>query len=137
MADLEAKSFSPAEAYSNDFFESLLLAEGHIVLVDFDHGSQNGFVAAVVEKGEAHVLDIVVDHRCRNKGIGKSLLLAVEKAVEGKVQFLYAEARAGNTTSIKCFRSCGYFEDERVKSYYNDPQEDAVIMRKRARRIFL
>lgn len=130
MAALESASFGPSEAYSEDFFKALVSTDGCVALVYMLPVGMCGFVVAVIEGDEAHVIDIVVDRSARKKGIGRSLLAALEISVDRIVRSMYAEARAGNTPSIQCFLSCGYNDDGLMESYYTNPQEDAVRLRK-------
>jgi ribosomal-protein-alanine N-acetyltransferase len=85
-----------------------------------------GFLACRwVGPGEREVLNLAVDPAWRRRGVGRTLL-QVETARPGCT--LWLEVRAGNLTAINFYKSLGFQEISRRRSYYSGPQEDAIVM---------
>src|SRR5574344_1010918 len=78
---------------------------------------------------EAHITNVAVSPDYRRKHIGEALLNAIiEDCYKNGIKYLTLEVRTSNKAAIKlyekyCFKSLGT-----RKSYYQDNNEDALIM---------
>jgi [ribosomal protein S18]-alanine N-acetyltransferase len=95
-------------------------------------GSQGRIVAMIVVWNivdEAHIATIAVHPEYRRLGIGKHLLAyALKDAVQQGMHTSTLEVRAGNQAAQVMYRQFG-FETVGIRlRYYQDNQEDALIM---------
>ena len=125
---LESKCFSDPwslqmieGAFSLATFSGLVVCENDEVVGYI--GGQNLF-----EDGEIFL--VAVDKNYRQKGYGKSLVLAFADKLKGQgVEKLFLEVRVSNTPAISCYERCGFYKIAERKNYYSNG-EDALIMEK-------
>jgi len=94
--------------------------------------SISGFIVARQVADEAEILNIAVKPQARCAGHGSALLLAVLQALKHQpVARIFLEVRESNALAIAFYRKHGFVPIARRKSYYSDPQEDALLMEKK------
>ncbi len=78
---------------------------------------------------EGEILRIAVAESARRQGVAKRLLdaLRAECAQEGITRLLL-EVRAGNRPAVRLYEKAGFTVDGVRKAYYQDPEEDALLM---------
>lgn len=92
-------------------------------------GKVTGYGGVWVVFEEAHITNVAVNSTYRSQGLGKSLMLALEKIVRDKQgKRILLEVRPSNQIALNLYRSLGYYEVGRRKAYYADNQEDALLM---------
>ena len=74
---------------------------------------------------EAHILHMAVDPAFRRQGIGKLML---EEALKTDASKFILEVRESNSPARSLYESFGFKEAYRRKKYYNDNDEDALVM---------
>jgi ribosomal-protein-alanine N-acetyltransferase len=100
-------------------------------LVAEDLGSVLGFIALRVIAGEAEILNLAVAPECRQRGVGRALLVAGLKcAQEAGAHKIFLEVRSSNVGARALYASLGFREDGRRSNYYRDPFEDALVLSK-------
>lgn len=78
---------------------------------------------------ESHIMNIAVDKRYRNKGIGTLLLSAlIDYSREVGIKRMTLEVREHNDAALRLYEKHGFVKDGIRKEYYRDTNEDAVIM---------
>lgn len=78
---------------------------------------------------EAHITNIAVHPLYRRKGIGKSLVQAlILEAIKRKIRSMTLEVRASNQAAQALYTDHGFKVKGRRPGYYQDNQEDALIM---------
>ncbi len=96
-----------------------------------DERSIYGFFGVICMKPECEVLDLTVDGTMRRKGIASALMNEGLSALrEEGFDTVFLEVRESNDPARKLYRKEGFEEISVRKSYYTDPSEDAVIMKK-------
>jgi ribosomal-protein-alanine N-acetyltransferase len=75
---------------------------------------------------EAEVTNLAVDPAHRRSGAAKLLLDALRRKVAGDI---FLEVRAANEAAQALYRQAGFAAVSRRKSYYDNPPDDAVIMK--------
>lgn len=119
VIDIENSSFSspwkPIEFIKNlpDFYIAKL---GEKVV---------GFIGLEQTGDEAHIIHMAVHPSHRRMGIGTALINQAKKINCRKI---FLEVRAGNQIAQNLYKKLGFAELPRRKKYYNDNDEDAVIM---------
>ncbi|MBS3954004.1 MAG: ribosomal protein S18-alanine N-acetyltransferase [Methylomicrobium sp.] len=99
------------------------------VCEDVDKVLGYGIVSIAV--GEAHILNISVDHNEQKQGIGRKILEhLIEVARSRKVETVFLEVRPSNPTAIALYRNTGFNEIGIRKDYYpaEEGREDALMM---------
>ena len=130
VARIEAESFRIP--WKREFFASEL-AEPHryVRVLGRDDGGQprvGGYLFAVSLYEEFHVNKIATDLRLRHRGYGRLLLEdALARARTMGSAAVTLEVRVSNTAARQFYRSYGFAEAYRRRSYYQDG-EDAFVL---------
>ena len=82
-------------------------------------------VTRQVAPGEHEILNLAVDPAERRTGIARRLL--ADALVDAKACFL--EVRASNQAAIRLYESAGFAFAGRRSGYYQEPAEEAIVMR--------
>lgn len=78
---------------------------------------------------EAHIATIAVHPRYRRMGIGKKVLsAALQEAIQGGARIATLEVRQSNLAAMNMYTQFGLKVEGRRPRYYQDTQEDAIIM---------
>ena len=81
---------------------------------------------------ELHIIRLAVHPEFRRRGIAKNLVETVLEQTRGSgVKSVYLEVRESNLASKKLYESLGFDIIGKRKSYYTNPDEDALIMAKK------
>ena len=94
-----------------------------------------GFIASRLIGPELHVNNVAVRDENRRLGLGTMLLervLAEGRKAGADTAFL--ELRESNEAARALYTRCGFSLSGRRRSYYSDPIEDALLMRRRIQR---
>ncbi len=93
--------------------------------------SVQAFLVAQHIPPEWELENIVVAATARRKGLGKRLLQSLLSiARESNSDSVFLEVRDSNTAARTLYEQAGFLQTGRRKSYYTNPQEDAVLYRK-------
>ncbi len=94
-------------------------------------GKVAGYAGMWVIFHDAHVTNIAVGQEYRNQGIGKMLMLNLEKiAKEKEATRMLLEVRPSNYGAIHLYKGIGFKPYNIRKNYYSDNGEDAIVMTK-------
>ena len=128
LAALEILCFSSpwsVEAFQQDIVMNPL-ARYYIVEQD---GQIIAYGGMWLIRPEGHITNIAVHPEQRRKGIGKALLQSMLEASEREGATCHTlEVRVTNSTALALYHSFGFVECGRRKNYYEDTNEDALIM---------
>ncbi|HYX53027.1 MAG TPA: ribosomal protein S18-alanine N-acetyltransferase [Candidatus Limnocylindrales bacterium] len=118
----------PAEKYDNYFaqkteqkWQLLLASEGGTVI---------GFIAARSLHDECEIENIVVSRSMQRRGVASELLKHLFSTLSDRIERVFLEVRESNQPAIRLYEKAGFMEVGRRKSYYREPPEDALIMKK-------
>lgn len=129
---LEISSISLKESWSHDSYSKELsnpLAKYLVAKVDT---KIVGFAGVWVIIDEGHITNIAVHPNFREKGIGAVLLQSlIDHLKDWGCTSLTLEVRASNAAAKGLYNKFGFVEEGIRKKYYNDNEEDAIIMWKR------
>lgn len=130
LADLPRVMELERESFSDPWSESAMaetlsipVVRGLAARLD---GELVGFVLAYLIPPEGEIADICVSPEARGKGIATLLLKAL---LEGECTEFWLEVRASNTPARRLYEKLGFVAVGIRKSYYENPREDAVVMR--------
>ena len=78
---------------------------------------------------EAHITNVAVSPNFRRQNVGEALLVAIIKSCyKEMVKYLTLEVRVSNEPAIKLYEKYGFKSLGVRKGYYQDNNEDALIM---------
>jgi [ribosomal protein S18]-alanine N-acetyltransferase len=87
-----------------------------------------GFACSTLILDELHILEVAVDQKHRNMGLGARLIdQLIQTAVAQNAKRAYLEVRRSNRSAIRLYKKCGFVEEVVKIGYYGDG-EDAVFM---------
>ncbi len=87
-----------------------------------------GFCGAHVVKDEAHINNVAMLQQFRCKGMGQGLVEALMTQTKKTVKRFTLEVWQNNERAIKLYKKFGFVPVGVRKNYYEDMQEDAIIM---------
>jgi ribosomal-protein-alanine N-acetyltransferase len=88
-----------------------------------------GYVGVWLVAGEGHITNVAVHPWYRRQGIGRRLMLAIEKlAREKRVRRMTLEVRRSNEVAQNLYEQLDYVGAGYRRGYYGDNNEDALIM---------
>lgn len=128
IEELEKKSFPTPWPRQTFEFEILYndLAE---YVVAMHEGKVIGYGGAWMVLDEAHVTNVAVHPDYRGMKIGKALMLELmRRAVARGARCMTLEVRPSNTVARQLYARLGFVEAGVRKGYYQDNDEDAIIM---------
>ena len=133
--DLLEKSTFETDRLSLRRFKHWIQAANRIFLVADVNHELAGYGLVLLHKGTrlARLYSLAVDQRFKGRGIGKQLLVALEKET-GKNNRLYLrlEVASDNQPAIALYKSLGYRVFRWISDYYED-HRNALHMQKRIR----
>lgn len=78
---------------------------------------------------EAHITNVAVGKGFRHRGCARALMEAMERiALDKKAMYISLEVRPSNLAALALYQGLGYVQTGCRKGYYQDNQEDALIM---------
>lgn len=90
-----------------------------------------GFIGASDISGMADITNVAVLPQYRRSGVGRALVMRMieELTRRGAVE-IFLEVRKSSEPAIALYRMCGFECISTRRSYYKDPVEDALVMRR-------
>lgn len=114
-ASPEAVRWNPADYLKND-----------CRVCDLNSCVAGFLVRREVAPGESEILNLAVDPAERRTGIARRLLMDALAKAKGT---WFLEVRASNVAAIHLYESVGFVRAGERKNYYDEPAEDAIVMR--------
>lgn len=98
------------------------------IVVEDEHGVF-GYCGVWIILDEAHITNIALLPKYRGKKIGEALLRKVMEIAKAKgAKTMTLEVRVSNHIAQSLYRKLGFQEGAIRKNYYEDNQEDAIVM---------
>ena len=98
-------------------------------LIAEEDGRLLGFAGAHLILDEGHVTNVAVAEEARGHGIGRKLMAGLMQLASNlDVSYMTLEVRTSNAPAIHLYQSLGFFKVSVRPKYYQDNQEDALIM---------
>ncbi len=108
----------------------LLLRDNAIAFVCLIDGRVCGYCGALSVLDEADITSIAVHPAYRRHKIASALLSSlIKSANERAVVSLTLEVREGNVGACALYQKYNFVAVGRIKNYYKNPVEDAIIMK--------
>ena len=115
-------------AWTEESIRSQLEKHDSRSMVAVDDGMVVGYLAYEQIIDEGSIVEIAVHPAYRRQGIARKL---IEEAVEdNSPKEIYLEVRESNLPALGLYESLGFTQIGVRKAYYDNPKENAIIMRK-------
>lgn len=126
---IENENFS--SPWTETGFFTFLIRQDALFLVAEEEEKILGYCGVVMVPDEGDITNVAVAKERQNQGIGKMLVEElVKKSREAGVTQLYLEVRKSNERAIHVYEKMGFVQNGLRKDYYEDPVEDAVLMKR-------
>ena len=126
---LEIENFSfPSPWSPKAFLEEMGRTCSYLWALITDQGVA-GYICFWMLTGKIHLLNIAVHPEKRGAGLGRYLLnRMIEKGRSNGIETAWLEVRPSNKRAIVFYKRAGFRETGRRPLYYNDTNEDAIVM---------
>jgi ribosomal-protein-alanine N-acetyltransferase len=133
MMRIERESATAAHWAEDDYRRSIEAAEPpRMALVAEVEAKTMGFLVARKLGPEWEVENVVVTEGERRRGVGRALVQELlRQASAGGAESVVLEVRESNAAARALYRASGFREFGGRPGYYRDPEEDAILCRKR------
>lgn len=128
VVEIENVSF-PLPWKRDTFLFEILLNELADYIVALQNDQVIGYGGMWLILDEAHITNIAVDPVFRGRGVGKQILNELINRAAGRgVKQMTLEVRPSNHIACRLYRKFGFVEKGVRRRYYQDNNEDAIIM---------
>jgi ribosomal-protein-alanine N-acetyltransferase len=122
---------APTAAHWTDTDYQLLFAEAGRVALVIEDGSIQGFIVGRGLGPEWELENIVVASSARRRGLGTRLVHELLDLARNRgAQAVFLEVRESNQAARTLYSKSGFSEIGRRRSYYRNPDEDALLYKK-------
>ena len=126
---IEEKAYGEHHWSKESFFNELNNNLARYFCAFNSEGQLVGYCGCWQIMEEAHITNIAVSPDFRRKSVGEALLVAILKSCYlEKIKYLTLEVRVSNEPAIKLYEKYGFKSLGVRKGYYQDNNEDALIM---------
>ena len=135
-SDIEKAMEVDKSCFSESWTEKMWLEElGNILshyIVVFSGKELVAFAGMWIIVGEAQIIRVAVKKELQGKGLGKFVTSKlVQKACDAECFGITLEVRKSNLAAQSVYKYLGFKTEGERKNYYDDNNEDALIMWKR------
>jgi ribosomal-protein-alanine N-acetyltransferase len=120
---------SPTAAHwpESDYQQAIEQAERRVLVAE-ESDEVLGFLVASTATTEWELENIAVSTLARRQGVGRALVNAlIQRAKEAGAGEIRQEIRASNLAAQCLGQAVGFVQQGRRKSYYRNPEEDALL----------
>jgi len=100
-----------------------------IALVILDADRVQGFIIGRTAGDQWEIENVAVDPSKRRQGLGAELVREFLNRTRGGANEVFLEVRESNLAAHKLYEKMGFVQVGRRKSYYQEPLEDAILLR--------
>ena len=129
VIDIEAKAYGNHHWSKESFMSELSNELAHYFSVFNEKDELIAYCGCWQILEEAHITNIAVAPEYRRNHIGEALLKTIiDECYKNMVKFITLEVRVGNVAAIELYKKYGFKSLGTRKGYYQDNNEDALIM---------
>lgn len=126
---IEVESFPTPWTLDSFHFEMRENQFAHYVVAEDETGQLLGFCGMWIVIDSAQITNVAVTKKARGQGIGEGLMReAMKIARENNAEIMSLEVRVSNHIAQNLYRKLGFQDGGIRKGYYQDNQEDALVM---------
>lgn len=126
---IEREAFT--QPWNRAAFVDLVSAPEAIFLVaDGQDGALAAYAIVYVAAGHSELANLAVAVRARGTGLGRHMLEKVMQAARARgARQMFLEVRESNVAAQSLYTSVGFLAVARRRHYYQEPVEDALVLR--------
>ncbi len=129
VIQIEEQSYGPHHWSKESFFNEINNELAKYYCSFNEKGEMTGYAGCWQILEEAHITNVSVSPDFRRKHIGEALLNAIIKSCyKEMIKYITLEVRVSNEPAIKLYEKYGFKSLGIRKGYYQDNNEDALIM---------
>lgn len=129
VSEIEAEAYGKHHWSKNAFYTELNNKVARYYIAEISTGEIAGYIGVWHVVDEAHITTIAVNKKYLRKNIGESLVVKmIEDCYNVFIKYITLEVRVSNTAAIKLYEKYGFRSLGTRKGYYQDNNEDALIM---------
>ena len=129
VIDIEKKTYGPNHWSKDSFMNELSNELARYFSVFNENGNLIAYCGCWQILEEAHITNIAVHPDFRQKHIGEAMLKTiVDECYKNMAKYITLEVRVGNKPAIRLYEKYGFKSLGTRKGYYQDNNEDALIM---------
>ena len=129
IAMLEADIFS--DTWTVQGIRETFSQKQTFIIVAEDESMLAGYCIVYYVMDEAEIARIAVSPALRRQGVGRGLLdYTCKCCLEERIGRLLLDVRESNQGAVAFYRQYGFAEDGIRRNFYDNPQENAVLMSK-------
>lgn len=133
--DLDAVRRIEDAAYGTDAWtrrtleDELVNGFSSYIVAEMPNGQLAGFAGVWFMRDQLHIVTVAVDPQLQRLGIASRMLLrCLEMGIEAAMPLAVLEVRESNTGAQALYQQFGFTRLGRLRRYYKDNDEDALIM---------
>jgi len=88
-----------------------------------------GFIIARQAGDEWEIENLAVGKNMQRRGLGRALLREFLGRAQQRAAAVFLEVRESNVAARKLYEAMGFAQTGRRKSYYREPEEDAIVLK--------
>ena len=129
ICEVEAKAYGEhhwsKDAFINEYENNL----AKYYIARDDKKNLLGYLGAWMIIDEAHITTLAISPEHKRKGVAQTLMNCfIEDCYKNMVKYITLEVRVSNEPAISLYKKFGFNSLGTRKSYYQDNNEDALIM---------
>ncbi|MDE6784984.1 MAG: ribosomal protein S18-alanine N-acetyltransferase [Ruminococcus sp.] len=125
------KSCVGADGWSAESFKSESAKDNGIVIYCYADMRIVGLISGYFAADEADITSVAVDSDYRRRGIAENLMAEFENQLPEYISEIFLEVRESNFPAVSLYKKCGFEKLHIRRNFYDNPVENAVVMRKR------
>ena len=126
---IEEAAYGPHHWSKDSFYSEINNKLAKYYVAKNSSGKTVGYLGAWHIVDEAHITTVAVDPECLRQHIGESLIVKMlEDCYNEFIKYITLEVRVSNIPAIKLYEKYGFKSLGTRKGYYQDNNEDALIM---------
>ena len=126
---IEEAAYGPHHWSKDSFYSEINNKLAKYYVAKNSSGKTVGYLGAWHIVDEAHITTVAVDPVCLRQHIGESLIVKMlEDCYNEFIKYITLEVRVSNIPAIKLYEKYGFKSLGTRKGYYQDNNEDALIM---------
>lgn len=119
-----------ADGWSAESFRTEIEKDTGIVIMCYTDMEIVGLISGYFAADEADITGVAVNKNYRRQKIALHLMAEFEKNLPECTNEIFLEVRESNFPAISLYEKCGFEKLSVRKNFYENPTENAMIMRK-------
>ncbi len=129
VVEIEKEAYGKHHWSKSSFYDEMSNNLAHYYCAKTPDGELVGYAGTWHILDEGHITTIAVKNKFLRRHIGEAIVLSIlEDCYKDGIKYLTLEVRVSNTPAINLYKKYGFTSLGTRKGYYQDNNEDALIM---------